>query len=146
MKRALRSKVVIVALVIVGLMVVSGVAWAANNNSPGSSTSNQGAVAGAGIIVLPGVTVEVGGTLEVAGAGFQTHDIIFVEILMPGPALNVFLEPGVANESGAFLSGGTTSLIGGVLPDNLTPGVYTLRAVGFAGHIATSPLIVVESK
>ena len=141
MRRYLTTRLSIIALVLVVITLISGVAWAANN--PGPSAQLQTSV----VEIQPIPTqVQVGGTLQVAGAGFEPGEWVLFEIVT-GSGPNIVLEGGQANSAGAFIADTTSATATGGLPETLAQGIYTIvaRTAG-SGHIASAPLLVVEKK
>ncbi len=141
MRRFVGNKLSIVALVILVVTLITGVTWAAT--SPG--TSNQVQTSVVEIQAIP-TLVQVGGKLQIAGAGFAPDEVVLFEIRVGGDALNVILQGGRANAAGAFMADTTKASRTGGLPEELGPGVYTIQALTFDGHVASAPLVVIKKK
>ena len=91
-------------------------------------------------------------TVQLYGSGFQPGEEINVEVVnavMPIGVLNLHVGPEpamvVADESGAWTSKDWSRGSTGIRPE-ITPGIYTLRATGNQGSVATTPYIVEEKK
>ena len=139
MRRFLRNKLSVVALVLTVVTLITGVALAANSTS--SSSSPAGQLTSSVVEIVPLETeVEAGGNLRIAGAGFEPGAIVLFQIILGGGLPKVTVQGGFANDAGAFLADAD-------LPDLVTPGLYTIRAIVAGGaHVASAPLIVVEAK
>ncbi len=91
-------------------------------------------------------------TVQLYGSGFQLGEEVNIEVInavFPIGTFNQHVGPEpasvVANESGAWSSrdwsrGGTG------IRSEIKPGVYTLKATGNKGSVATTPMIVLEKK
>ena len=136
MRRLLSSKFIPVALVIIVVSLITGVALAANNANPASGPSSQLTSSVVEIVPL-NLEVAVNGRLEVAGAGFKPGELVLFQIIVGGTALDVVVDGGTANNSGAFRA--TLDR----LPNAVVPGIYTITARTINNpHVASSPLIV----
>ena len=138
MRRFLNNRIGILVLVFAVVTLVTGVTWAATGTTPGSSTNQQ--LSSSVVEIVPiDLKVEPGAALEVAGAGFTPGQTVLFSVLL-GDLPELILQGGQANSAGAFLASV------GSLPVDLAPGIYSIAAFTVDGHVASSPLIVVESK
>ncbi len=137
MKRVLSSKMTVVALVIAIVTLITGVAWAATNTGPNSSTANQ--LTSSVVEITPlSLHVPVGGTVRVAGGGFAPGEVVLFQVVIGSGSPNVTIEGGFANAAGAFLAESE-------LPQAIGAGFYTIRAIVIGGvHVASSPVIICE--
>ena len=137
MKRVFSSKITVVALVIAIVTMITGVAWAATNTGPNSSTANQ--LTSSVVEITPlSLHVPVGGTLRVAGGGFAPGEVLLFQVVVGGGSPNITIGGGFANPAGAFLAEVE-------LPQALGPDFYTIRAIVIGGaHVASSPIIICE--
>ena len=122
--------------------MVTGVTWAATGAGPSSQTFPEG---NAPQIIVTPLTVEVSGSFEVLGTGFKHGSFVLFELVGGAGVGNLLLGSGQANDRGAFIAG-TGNLTGGVLPDTMGPGVYSIVASSIPGEISSYPLVVVEEK
>ena len=131
MKRVLSSKITVVFLVIAIVTLMSSAAWAATNSRGSASQTSSSVVE----IVAMSLHVPVGGTIKVAGAGFEPSEIVLFTVVQGEGRLNVIIEGGEANGAGAFLAESQ-------LPETVTAGFYTVRALTVDGHVASTPIII----
>ena len=136
MRRLLSSKFIPIALVIIVVSLITGVALAADNASPAPSPSSQLTSSVVEIVPL-NLEVAVNGRLVLVGAGFKPGELVLFQIIVGGTALDVVVDGGNANASGAFRA--TLDR----LPNALVPGIYTITARTIdSPHVASTPLIV----
>ena len=133
MRRFLRSKLTIVALVLTVVTLITGVTWAATSSGPSSQLTSSVVE----VVAIP-LTVEEGASLQIAGAGFAPDEVVLFELIVGGTGPNIILRSGTANNRGAFLSDNPA------LAGSVKAGLYTITASTLAGHVASAPLIVVE--
>ena len=137
MTRFFKSKLTLVALVLAGITLITGVTLAATSPAPSSQELSSSVVQ---IVAVP-MTVGVGGRLEIVGAGFTPDDAVLFQVIVGGGAPNVILESGFANSSGAFLT------VNEELPADLGAGLYTIQAITLESQglpVASAPLIVAD--
>jgi len=96
---------------------------------------------GVNLVVVGGAEgVEVGSRVTVLGSGFQPKEGVITIIVAATPAGDALLIGGQANSSGAF------EFRSRPMSKSIQPGVYTVKATGDKGSIATAILKVVEAK
>ena len=134
MKRVLSSKITVVALVIAIVTLLSSAAWAATNSRGSASPAGQTTSSVVEIVALS-LHVPVGGTIKVAGAGFEPGEVVLFTVVQGEGRLNIIIEGGDANGAGAFLAESQ-------LPETVTAGFYTVRALTVGGHVASTPIII----
>ena len=134
MRRFLTHKVTILSVVIISIGLLTGVAWA----SGGAAPSQQHGTSGESLELDPQKVLAGQPGLNVLGSGFTPGLPIFVEIVIPDSA-NISIGGDFANSSGAFIF--TVPKLRSVI----FPGVYTVLSTSSDGHMATAPLLVVES-
>ena len=84
--------------------------------------------------------VEVGSGVTVLGSGFQPNESVITVIVEATPTGDVVLVGGRANTSGAF------EFQSGPMSQSIEAGLYTVKATGDKGSVATALLKVVEIK
>lgn len=90
------------------------------------------------------VAVEQGKGLTVYGSGFLPSENVLIIIVNASQAGDFILQSVVANAGGAFTV--TPKGANALLPASIVPGVYTLKATGEKGSLATTPLIITLPK
>ncbi|MFQ5861211.1 MAG: hypothetical protein ACE5IG_06655 [Dehalococcoidia bacterium] len=146
MKRTLTSRMVFSGLLLLALVLVAGVVFAASPSAPGSQLQRPVteapslvAIEGTALAIVDGVV-----TVDVIGAGFGGEQVVLLSIVdeagAPGGDVSPATSPvgfGETNSSGAFEA---------TVEAELEEGVYTLRARAIGGFTATTPLRVVGEK
>ena len=138
-KRMLLS--VSLCLIMVTVVFLSG--CAGPSSKPSEPTAQ---IARATILVVP-MSGKPATSLKIYGSGFVPGEKVRIilplegyEMVMAAQETGGFV---VANETGAFV----LKPQGGIpLGEVIKPGLYTLKAAGDKGSMATSPLEVVEAK
>ena len=141
MSRFVSSRLTIIAVVLAVATIIGSVTWAATS----STSNNQGGSSSVVEIVPMPQVVPEGTSFEIAGAGFEPGEVVLFKLVLGGGRPDMFLQGGEANDRGAFLADATANVSGGVLPDIVTPGLYTVKASTLDGHVASAPLIVCKA-
>ena len=135
MRRFLTKKLSIPAVVLLGLFLVAGVAWAAGGYAPRRQAVD---VMTPEVIVMKPIVEAGTPSLTIFGSGFLPGERVFGQILRgddPAIVLDVEL---IANANRAFQ--GVVSVTVGI-------GVYTVSFLGTDGSdVVTAPLVVVPPK
>jgi hypothetical protein len=124
-----------VGTILVVALLVAGVAVASTSKSVPAQVKGE-----APAVVLEQLTVEEGKpTLSVVGSGFAPYEIALVEVLIGGGKNPIILGGKMVTDAASFN-------VKAALGTAVTPGIYTIRATGTGGSIASTPLIVVKKK
>lgn len=135
MRRLLNSKTIAVGTILVVALLVAGVAVASTSRSAPAQTAGE-----APTIVLEQMTVEEGKpALSVVGSGYAPYEVALVEVLLGGGKNPIIV-------GGKLVSDAATFNVKAALSTAVAPGIYTVRATGTGGSVATTPLIVVKKK
>lgn len=150
MKRVFSARLVAVAVLVVALGLLAGVAWAA---APGSASSqqqsNRFAEATAysntstkgGILLRPGLVFDGARvSVTVDGSGFVTPGAVFIELVTDVSKPAGIIGGAIVNEAGAFTVSANMAFTG------QAGKVYTVQVTASDGTVVTTPLQVVKDK
>ncbi len=136
MKRLLSTKTVAVGIISVLALLLVGVALASTNNSGSAQTAGESPT-----IILEQPIVGVGKpAITIHGSGYAPYEIALVELVLPGGAKPIIIGGKMVTDAETW----TVSIAKDKLSSDLKAGVYTIRATGTGGSLATTPLVVVQ--